>query len=83
MEQAGRCLKPGGLLFMYGPYRIGGRFTTDSNAAFHASLLERNPEWGLRDLDEVQKVASEHGLELESRWDMPANNFAVVYRKRA
>lgn len=67
-------------LYLYGPFRRGGQHTAPSNAAFDASLRERNPEWGVRDLDDVTRVAGEHGFRLDSVIPMPANNLSVVFR---
>jgi len=79
---AGRLLPAGGLLVMYGPYRIDGTHTAESNARFDQSLRARNPDWGLRDLEMVIALAAEHGLDLEERVSMPANNQIIIYRKR-
>ncbi|MDG2284676.1 MAG: DUF938 domain-containing protein, partial [Alphaproteobacteria bacterium] len=54
---AGRILPPGGVLFLYGPFKRGGVHTTSSNAAFDADLRARDPEWGVRDLDEIEALA--------------------------
>lgn len=81
MRGAGDLLPEGGVLFMYGPYKIAGEHTADSNARFDESLRARDPSWGVRDLDEVAEVAARHGLTYEEREAMPANNFSVVYRR--
>ncbi|NCG21546.1 MAG: DUF938 domain-containing protein, partial [Rhodobacterales bacterium] len=65
----------------YGPYQINGEHTAPSNAAFHASLQERDPSWGVRDLADVKAVAFKAGFAFEKSVAMPANNFAVVYRR--
>jgi len=78
---AGRRLGPDGLLFLYGPFRVDGRHTAPSNAAFDADLRRRDPEWGVRDLERVFELARAAGLRpLETR-DMPANNKLVVFRR--
>jgi hypothetical protein len=82
MAGAERLLPAGGVLFLYGPFREHGRHTAPSNAAFDESLRARNREWGVRDLDEVAVLASRHGLALEERVAMPANNLSVVLRRR-
>ena len=81
MAGAGRVLPAGGILYLYGPYKIEGRHTTDSNAAFDASLRARDPEWGVRDLCEMTTLAARHGLSLAETAAMPANNLSVVFRK--
>ena len=70
------------VLFLYGPYRRNGRFTTESNAQFDSDLRATNPAWGLRDLEAVSDVAVRSGFELTEIIDMPANNFSLVFRRR-
>jgi SAM-dependent methyltransferase len=78
---AGRLLPPGGVLHFYGPFKRGGVHTTDSNAAFDASLRAQNAEWGVRDMDEVARLAAGLGLVLDQTIDMPSNNFSVVFKR--
>jgi len=73
--------EPPGLLFLYGPYREGGRHTAPSNAEFDASLKARNPDWGLRDLGAVTRLAEELGLARTAVVRMPANNLSVVFER--
>jgi len=81
MAGAGRVLGNGGVLYLYGPYRIDGRHTAESNAAFDASLRAQDPEWGVRDLGDVGALAARHGLARVETVAMPANNFSVVFRR--
>jgi hypothetical protein len=71
------------VLYLYGPYRRGGRDTAPSNAEFDADLRRRNPEWGVRNLEDVQREAAAAGLELLEVVEMPANNLSVVFRRAA
>lgn len=82
LRGAGRVLSSGGMLFLYGPYRREGRHTAPSNEAFDASLKARDPEWGVRNLEDVARLAASEGLELQEVYEMPANNIAVVFRRR-
>jgi SAM-dependent methyltransferase len=82
MRGAGRVLAPGGVLFLYGPYIEADVSTAPSNLAFDASLKSRNPAWGVRRLDDVTALASQHGLDLAERIAMPANNLALFFRRR-
>ncbi len=68
-------------LVLYGPFRFGGRFTAPSNAEFDASLRARDPAWGVRDLDDVTRVATAVGFEREHVIEMPANNHVIVFRR--
>lgn len=79
---AARVLAPGGVLFLYGPYKEGGRHTAPSNEAFDLSLRQRDPEWGVRDLGDVIDLAAGHGFERVGRVAMPANNLSMVFRRR-
>jgi SAM-dependent methyltransferase len=79
---AGRVLAPGGLLFLYGPFREGCVHTAASNAAFDADLRKRDPSWGIRDLDEIAVLAGRQGFAALERIAMPANNLSVVLRRR-
>jgi cyclopropane fatty-acyl-phospholipid synthase-like methyltransferase len=79
---AARHLGPRGVLVTYGPYLENGQ-AAQSNLDFDASLKRRNPDWGLRELEEVSRVASSHGLHREKIVRMPANNLAVIFAKSA
>ena len=78
---AGRYLRKGGMLFLYGPFKRGGRHTADSNEAFDASLRQGNPEWGVRDIEAVEKMAADVSLTLIDIAEMPANNFTLVFSR--
>jgi hypothetical protein len=79
---AGRVVVPGGVLFLYGPYKEADHHTAPSNEAFDADLRARNPEWGVRDLDDVKALAARYGFDFAERVPMPANNLSVVFRRR-
>jgi SAM-dependent methyltransferase len=81
MRGAARLLAPGAPLILYGPYRRAGVATAPSNEAFDASLRQRDPAWGLRDLGTVTAEAEARGLRFERLYEMPANNLTVVYRR--
>ncbi len=81
MSGAGRILPAGGMLYLYGPYRETLVPTALSNEIFDESLKSRNPEWGLRSVDDMIFAAEAHGLYLEHRIEMPANNLSLVFRK--
>jgi hypothetical protein len=76
---AGRYLPAGGRLFLYGPFKRGGKHTAISNAVFDTSLREGNPEWGVRDIEALEKLAGNAGLALVEIAEMPANNLILVF----
>ena len=79
---AARGLKPNGLLILYGPFKRDGKHTSVSNAVFDASLREGNPDWGVRDIAELEALATRHDLALRETTEMPANNMILVFAKR-
>jgi SAM-dependent methyltransferase len=80
---AARVLPPGGLLFLYGPYRRNGQHTAPSNAAFDADLRRRNPAWGVRDMEAIAALAAEARFAAPTVVPMPANNFSLLFRRAA
>ena len=81
MGGAGRLLAPGAPLYLYGAYRQAEVATAPSNLAFDLSLKARDPDWGLRDLEDVVAEAETNNLLLDRVVPMPANNLSVVFRK--
>lgn len=78
---AGRLLRPGGLLCLYGPFMLHGAHNAPSNATFDESLKSSNPDWGLRDIDDLERVAMTSGLRLHETIDMPANNRMLAFMR--
>jgi len=76
---AGRLLRAGGLLFLYGPFMRDGVHNAPSNAAFDASLRARNASWGVRDIVELERVGESSGVSLRETIEMPANNMSLVF----
>jgi SAM-dependent methyltransferase len=81
MAGAARHLAPGGMLVTYGPYFEQGVEPAPSNLAFDESLRSRDPDWGIRALDDVVAQAAPYGLVLAQRHPMPANNLLLVFRR--
>lgn len=78
---AADMLKAGGYLLVYGPFKYGGEFTTESNARFDQWLKARNPLSGIRDFEWVNGLAGHVGLTLVEDNPMPANNQLLVWHK--
>jgi len=68
-------------LVVYGPFNYGGEFTSASNAAFDRSLKQRVPHMGIRDFEEVNRLAQSTGFVLLDDVAMPANNRCLVWRR--
>jgi cyclopropane fatty-acyl-phospholipid synthase-like methyltransferase len=70
------------VLAVYGPFNYGGKFTSDSNAAFDVWLKERySPASGIRDFEAVNALAESIGLTLVADHSMPANNRTLVWTR--
>jgi hypothetical protein len=78
---AGRYLRVDGRLFLYGPFKRDGKHTAVSNAVFDTSLRDRNPEWGVRDIADLERLAANAGLALIDIAEMPANNLTLVFER--
>ena len=78
---AARYLRADGRLYLYGPFKRGGKHTAISNAVFDANLREGNPEWGVRDVEALQELAANGGLVLAEIAEMPANNLMLVFER--
>jgi hypothetical protein len=78
---AGHILPRDGTFYLYGPYRRGGRHTAPSNEAFDLDLRQRNPAWGVRDLEAVASLAQAWGFGFPEIIDMPANNLSLVFKR--
>ncbi|XP_050398036.1 methyltransferase-like 26 [Patella vulgata] len=82
MKAAGKLLKKEGFLFMYGPMSVHGVISPESNVRFDRSLRSQNSSWGLRDIDDIESLATENQLKLHQVVDMPANNKTLVFVKQ-
>ena len=78
---AARYLRADGRLFLYGPFKRDGRHTAVSNAVFDTSLRSQDPEWGVRDVGDVERLAQGAGLELVETFEMPANNLILTFAR--
>lgn len=78
---AGRLLANGGRLFIYGPFKRGGVHTAPSNERFDATLRAENPQWGVRDIADLNALAKAAGLASAEIADMPSNNFTLAFAK--
>lgn len=76
----GRVLEEGGVFCLYGPFNFGGSFSSDSNADFDASLKQRDPAMGIRDLEELDRFAAAAALSRVRLYAMPANNHIAVWQ---
>jgi hypothetical protein len=76
---AARLLPPGGPLILYGPWLRDGLPTAASNLEFDEQLRARDPQWGLRRVEDFARAASEAGFILAETRSMPANNLMLLF----
>ena len=82
LQHIGALLPKNGLFALYGPFKFGGRFTSDSNAKFDEWLKDRARHQGIRDIEKIEEVAQSVGLHLTETVDMPANNHLLLWQKK-
>ncbi|MDJ0694837.1 MAG: DUF938 domain-containing protein [Mastigocoleus sp. MO_167.B18] len=82
MQCSGKLLKPGGFLYMYGPFKVNGEFSSPSNEEFDRQLRSAGvPFWGLKDVADLTAAAKDNGLVLKDKLDTPTNNFSLLFSK--
>jgi len=82
MKCAANLLHKDGFLFIYGPFKDHGRYTTESNKEFDQIVQSAKvEEWGLKDIADLEKAAHAHALKLSEKIDMPANNFGLIFTR--
>lgn len=74
-------LADGGPFCLYGPFNQNGEFTSESNQQFDQDLKSRKASMGIRDVAELEKLATHRQMMLEQQIVMPANNQILVFRK--
>ena len=77
----GLVLQTQGLFCLYGPFNYHGQFTSQSNEAFDLWLKERDPESGIREIDDLVDLARLHNLRLVHDYEMPENNRLLIWQK--
>ena len=80
-KRAGKLLKLGQFLFLYGPFKMCNKHTSKSNYFFDNSLKMQNHLWGIKNIEEVTDEAKKNGFLQEDIISMPANNFSIIYRR--
>ncbi|MGH1427976.1 MAG: DUF938 domain-containing protein [Arenicella sp.] len=68
-------------LFVYGPFKYAGNFTSDSNRDFDHALRSRDCGSSIKDFEDVNALASQQGFKLVEDRSMPANNQCLVWQK--
>ena len=83
LEHASRLLKDEtGFLAIHGPFKREGMFMSAADRLFDEDIRSRDPEWGLRDLEEVIRIAGEYQFRKEEVREMPAGNWMLILRRQ-
>ncbi len=80
-DEASTILSKEGVVYLYGPFKIGKKHTSQSNIAFDESLKAQDSSWGIRDFNDVSATARKHGFLLSANVQMPANNLSLIFRR--
>nr|CAH7717867.1 unnamed protein product [Callosobruchus chinensis] len=81
-KNVSQIIKPGGIMITYGAYANNGILEPQSNIDFDKEIRRRNKEFGIRDIQDLIKLAKDYGIELTNIHDMPANNKCLVWQKQ-
>ena len=68
------------VLAIYGPFKYRGEFTTESNANFDRWLKGIAPHQGVREFEDIVRLAEGVGFTLAEDNALPANNQLLVFR---
>ena len=69
-----------GYLILHGAFKRNNAFQSESDKAFDEDIRTRNVLWGLRDVEQLERVASHHGLSLAKIIDMPKGNLLIAFK---
>lgn len=75
------ALQEAGCFCLYGPFKSNGEFNASSNATFDRYLRDSDPQMGIRELQQLDKLASKYAMQRTRLYAMPANNYLVVWRR--
>ena len=78
---AAQVLEGNGPLVLYGPFKRNGIHTAPTNETFDRMLQRKNPEWGVRDIEAVEAIARDAGLDESTAIEMPSNNCCLILRR--
>lgn len=81
IQSLGETMQSGAKFCCYGPFNVGGAYTSESNARFDIWLKEQDSLSAIRDLDTVVSLANDAGIQLLENIEMPAHNKLLVLEK--
>lgn len=81
VAETARALAVGGTAAIYGPFKRGKKFASDSDIRFHQSLSAQDPEIGYKSFEQIQAWQTEAGLLPLPQIEMPASNLMLIAHK--
>ena len=82
LERASQLLERNkGFIAFHGAFLREGSFLSKSDREFDEDIKSRDPEWGLRDLEEMGRIASEYEFRKEEIREMRAGNWMIIFRR--
>lgn len=78
----GKILSDGGQFMLYGPFNYHQQYTSDSNERFDQWLKARDPQSGIRGIEDLTELAITAGMILKQDYEMPANNRILCWEKQ-
>ena len=82
-QGVGAQLEKGGGLLVYGPFAFSGKHISQSNEHFDQYLRQRDPLSGVRDFEDIDKLAIAQNLVFMKQFPMPVNNSCLYWQKRS
>lgn len=79
----GRLLVPDGIFCLYGPFNYNQCYTSASNERFDGWLKSRDPHSGIRNFEDLNRLAQGNRLHLQADYEMPVNNRLLAWVKQA
>lgn len=81
IQQVGENMHKGSRFVVYGPFKYGGDFTSESNREFDQQLKATAEHQGIRDFEWIDGLFQQAGFRCLKDVSMPANNQLLAYVK--
>ena len=82
-ETSDKLLAKRGVVYIYGPFNVDGKYTSDGNEKFDKIMKEKDKRFGIRDISELEAMGEAKGMKLNEIHEMPANNFLLGWIRKS
>jgi len=79
LKNISNYLNKNGLFIVYGPFNRNHQFTSEGKSSLDVWLKERDPESGIKDIEDFKDLARKYGFKFSKEFQMPANNLMLVF----